>query len=139
MAYRTSLPPDSPTLELCKYAIISDWRVARMIDLISISPPPPHTFKELGEEFGLSPAHLGRLFKAQTGYCFNFYVRSLKMSRAAIALLDPATEIKQVSAAAGYRDPANFTHDFKRYFGLTPRQFRMHFPPPDIKFTPKNG
>lgn len=37
---------------------------------------------------------------------------------------NPNTNIKQVSYAVGYRNVANFDHDFRRLVGLSPGEYR---------------
>jgi AraC-like DNA-binding protein len=51
------------------------------------------------------------------------------MRRAAKALRDPTVLVKQAAAASGYADLVCFCHYFKRYFGVTPRQFRLQTAP----------
>ena len=47
-----------------------------------------------------------------------------RRERAAALLLDPRLKLGDVALALGYRDPANFSRAWKRWYGTTPREAR---------------
>jgi AraC-like DNA-binding protein len=50
--------------------------------------------------------------------------RAVLMRRAAIELIDINQHVRQIAFRLGYSDAANFDHEFRRFFGLTPTAFR---------------
>ncbi len=48
----------------------------------------------------------------------------VRAARAKRALLDPGYSVAQVGAIVGYPDPSVFTRVFRRWTGMTPRQYR---------------
>jgi two-component system response regulator YesN len=72
----------------------------------------------------ISPNYLRSLFKQQVGESFVEYVTRMRMERAR-ALLDDATlKIYDIAALVGYVDQHYFSICFKKYFGLTPTDYR---------------
>jgi AraC-like DNA-binding protein len=50
--------------------------------------------------------------------------RAIVMRRAVQGLLATTTHVRQIAFSIGYTDAGNFSHDFRRFFGLTPSRFR---------------
>lgn len=50
--------------------------------------------------------------------------RLVMMRHAVSQLLNLQEQVRQIAYALGYTDAANFDHDFRRFFGMTPTQFR---------------
>ncbi len=73
---------------------------------------------------GPTPSELCAAFKAQTGMMFVEYVREVRLDRAAATLVQTTRSVKEVWAGVGYNDAANFDHDFKQRFSMTPTQYR---------------
>ncbi len=78
---------------------------------------------EFAEMLHIHPVHLSNTIKEVTGQssCSLFEERLVQASKD--LLLQPHLSIKEVAAQLTY-DPSNFTKFFKRFTGLTPKQFR---------------
>jgi AraC family transcriptional regulator len=74
---------------------------------------------------GFSVPHFHRVFTAHVGENIASYVRRARMLRAGQKLRMGAVDITQVALAAGYDTHAAFSKAFKRYFGLSPSEFRQ--------------
>jgi AraC-like DNA-binding protein len=46
------------------------------------------------------------------------------MRRAVLELVTTHEYVSQIAYAVGYSDHGNFDHDFKAFFGISPRAFR---------------
>lgn len=80
----------------------------------------------LAEVVHLSPFHLARLFKQETGVSPHQYLIQLRVN-AARALLDAGSgqrSLAQVASAVGFADQSHLTRHFKRRFGVSPRHVR---------------
>lgn len=73
---------------------------------------------------GLEPSAFSAKFSAETGLTFSAYLRNLRLDRAAALLATTDKSVKEVWAEVGYNHPSNFDHDFKRRFGVAPREYR---------------
>lgn len=79
---------------------------------------------ELAGVANLSPSHLCRLFKTQTGISPGEYLRRLRMEKARHLLSTSVLSVKQIMAVAGYNSKSHFVCHFRRSFGLTPSEYR---------------
>lgn len=81
----------------------------------------------LSERFYLSPSHISRTFKQQFGANLSDYVSRLRIEKAKVLLADPAIKISSIASSIGYQDEKYFSKAFKRFVGMSPKQFRnMH-------------
>jgi AraC-like DNA-binding protein len=78
---------------------------------------------ELAAEAGLSPYHLLRVFKLQTGLPPHQYHLNLRLERGR-QLLREGCGIAEAAARTGFADQSHFTRGFRRVFGVTPGHYR---------------
>ena len=71
----------------------------------------------------LSPFYFARIFEKGTGLPPHRYLESIRIRRAC-ALLERGEAIAAEATSVGYADQSHLTKRFKRYLGITPRQFR---------------
>lgn len=81
---------------------------------------------EIAVEAGVHPAHLTRVFKAQTGVSLGRYIRALRLEWAAGQLGESDDPIGRIALQAGFSDQSHFSRVFKKYMGATPREYRRH-------------
>ncbi len=81
--------------------------------------------RALAEKAGFSLPHFQRLFRMQTGEGVAAHIYRLRMERAGRKLRMGAVDITEVALAAGYDSHAAFSKAFKRYFKISPSQFRQ--------------
>lgn len=82
------------------------------------------SLQTLSQHVGLSPVYMSRLFKEKTGVNFVDYLIEAKMRRAAELLLHTAHALTQISEETGYSNEQNFSRAFKKYFGVSPNEYR---------------
>jgi AraC-like DNA-binding protein len=73
----------------------------------------------------LCPKQLTRLFQQQTGFTPLQYLKRLRLEEAKDLLADFTLSIQEVLHQVGYENASQFSADFKRVFGCTPRQYRQ--------------
>lgn len=103
---------------------IRNPRVQLVIDFMSANLQQKISLTESTEVANLSPSHLTRLFKTQTGLTPGEYLRRLRMERARHLLATSVLSIKQIMALAGYNNKTHFARHFRRSFDLSPSQYR---------------
>jgi transcriptional regulator GlxA family with amidase domain len=79
---------------------------------------------EMARAISLSPEHLCRVFRAETGVSPVQYLKSLRMERARSLLETTFLSVKEVMARVGVGDVSHFARDFRRAFGCSPAQYR---------------
>ena len=55
---------------------------------------------------------------------FSDYVTQIRMVKAAQLLDDVRYKTYEISEIVGYSNAFNFTHAFKNYFGISPREYK---------------
>jgi AraC-like DNA-binding protein len=75
----------------------------------------------LARDLSVSPFHLSRTFRAQTGYTLTAYAHELRL-RAALERLDE--DLTRLALDLGYSSLAHFSGRFRRAFGAPPSQVR---------------
>lgn len=79
---------------------------------------------DAAERLFISTNYLRQLFKKQTGETFLKYMTGMRMERAKALLEDKSLTISEVSADTGYPDQRYFSKCFKKYFDMTPTEYR---------------
>jgi AraC-like DNA-binding protein len=79
---------------------------------------------ELTIRSGVSSTHLAQRFKELVGITPKRLARIYRFA-ATVPAIDPAGPVEwvDIAARAGYYDQAHFTHDFRRFTGLTPTRY----------------
>ena len=79
---------------------------------------------ELAAYVYLSPEHLTRLLKKETGYSLKEYLIRMRLDTAKMLLENTNLTVTQVASHVGYSNYNNFIKIFKKYEGYTPSEYR---------------
>lgn len=71
-----------------------------------------------------NPQYLSKLFKEVEGVNLIDYIAGVRIERAKQMLADPACKVREVAAAVGYSNTANFCRFFRKNTGLAPNEYR---------------
>ena len=82
------------------------------------------TLESVSREVFLSPFYVSKLFKQRTGKNFADYVTECRMKKAAELLCGHSCHTYEISMMVGYSNPNNFTRAFKKFYGVTPSEFK---------------
>lgn len=109
--------------------------VERMQSYINDNINKPITLYDLSRVAGYSPWHSARIFKQFTGKTAFEYIRSLRLSKAAIKLRDENIKVIDVAFDFVFHSHEGFTRAFSKEFGITPKRYTKN-PPPIKLFIP---
>ncbi|QPC84311.1 AraC family transcriptional regulator [Phototrophicus methaneseepsis] len=82
------------------------------------------TLEDLSSQAGLSPYHLARVFRAETGMAPHQYLINLRVNRARV-LLESGLPIVDAATMTGFTDQSHLSRYFKRILGITPGQYSL--------------
>ncbi|MBB3125401.1 two-component system response regulator YesN [Paenibacillus rhizosphaerae] len=82
------------------------------------------TLQAIGDHVHMHPVYLSKIFKSRTGENLSEYIIRLKMEKAAFLLKQTDDRVYQICTKIGYQNPPYFTKLFKKYYGITPQEFR---------------
>ena len=82
------------------------------------------SLKEAADLVGMSPTAFCNAFKATTTTTFNNYLLSYRMHKAAALLSSTLLNVSEIAFKVGYMDVPHFNRHFKRFFQLSPTDYR---------------
>ena len=109
-----SVPEDSVSI-IPALKIATEW--------IALHFSEPLTMDQLAKKAGISVASLTRLFRRYLKTTPYRYLISYRMRYAEYLLKKQTFSIKEVADKAGYRNPLNFSTEFRKYYFCSPREF----------------
>lgn len=96
------------------------------IEWISMHYMDSITVPELAQQCHISPTHLRRLFQTIMNCSPLEYLQNIRLEAACGMLLYTNQSVLEVGSQTGFATPTSFTRQFKKQFGTTPGQWRMH-------------
>jgi AraC-like DNA-binding protein/predicted enzyme related to lactoylglutathione lyase len=98
--------------------------VGNVLRQIRDIPHADTSLRALSDVAGLSPFHLDRVFRYQTGRTPREHARKTQLVRAAIALRTSPRRIVDIALECGYANHESFSRAFRREFHLAPKEYR---------------
>lgn len=103
---------------------VMDSRVLAAIDILASPDTRQMSMDQLAEQLQISASHLAHLFTQQTGQSVMQFYEQQKHRRAAELLLSTNHSIANVARTVGYENAFHFSTRFRKWAGVSPRQFR---------------
>ena len=82
------------------------------------------TLDYVANEVHLNPAYFSTLFKKEVGYSFKEYLNMIRIEESKRLLTNSSYSIVDIAIAVGFEDQSYFSKVFKKYTGITPKQYR---------------
>lgn len=101
-----------------------DRRVQIVADYVVLHPKEKYTPEIMANMAELSKQRFSSLFKANMGKTPMQYVKEIRLTTAARALLVSNDNINDIAYEVGYGDTNYFIREFKTAFGFTPNKYR---------------
>ena len=101
--------------------------VTTLINYVKHHYRSPLSMAVLTNISGMSESHVLRVFKQYLGYSPFQYINRLRLSTAADTLIQTDKSITEVALDLGFNDSNYFTRLFRKYQGLSPREYRKKY------------
>lgn len=82
------------------------------------------TLVDMAEALHANPSYLSRLYKMKKGENLFDNINRRRLEKAKEYMVDTDMKVYQISDAVGFEDTGYFSRAFKKYTGLTPKEFR---------------
>lgn len=100
------------------------YMIQQVQDIVMKDYGQSTSVKTLAERVFLHPVYLSKIYKAETGESLGDYIIRIRMERAHYLLKHSNKKIYEITSELGYQNPQYFSKMFKKYYGLTPLEFR---------------
>lgn len=97
--------------------------VRQMMELIERELGRSLTLQEVADRLHVTPSHLSRLFKKETGKTFSDFVTARKMECARQMLLN-GCKVSTVAKSLGFEDPSYLSRVFRKFWGVAPNTYK---------------
>ena len=86
------------------------------------------SLSEVADLMDVNPTYLSSIFESEQGESYSKYVLRLRIERAALLLrTHPVGNISDIATDVGYLSAKHFISVYKKYYGMTPSEFRSRF------------
>jgi AraC-like DNA-binding protein len=100
-------------------------RLRQICERLIAQPASNDTLDDWADEVGASARTVARLFRQETGMTFGQWREQLRLAEA-MSKLAVGHPLAGIAQDLGYADVRTFSAMFRRAFGSTPQQFRLH-------------
>jgi transcriptional regulator GlxA family with amidase domain len=101
---------------------IPEARIGKILQMVESGKT--FTIRDLAIELRVSPSHLQRLFKHETGIRMGEWLSEQRLERAAHLLASTYLSVKEIAHEVGYQHVSSFIRAFERRFGPAPARYR---------------
>ena len=84
----------------------------------------PLTLEILSEEFHFHPTYINKLLTKQYGTSFKQLLIRARLKQSVYLLDDPSLSVSEIAERLGFFDYKHFQQSFKKYYGITPAEYR---------------
>ena len=97
---------------------------AAMAEYLNKHYAEPLSLDGLSERLGYTPQYLSALFHRETGMSLSAYLQKIRVEKSCSLLAETRLPVSGVAQEVGYCDLKHFNSVFRRYAGLSPREYR---------------
>ena len=103
-------------------------KIEKALKLIHASYNSAMNVDSLATLVNMSPSAFHRAFNDVTASSPIQYIKKIRLSKARDLLLEQQVRVSEAAIHVGYESPAQFSREFKRYFGNSPSEYRNSVP-----------
>lgn len=101
------------------------YKLKQALEYMNVHLSENLSLATLADELQISQYHFCRLFKQSTGTTPHAYLIQQRVERSKQLLKQKEGTVNDIAIACGFANPSHFAKHFRRYTGISPKQFRM--------------
>lgn len=101
--------------------------IDKAIGFIQENPQDNLSLQSIADNAGFSLTYFDAIFRQHTGYSPVEYSRIYKLTRSALELRRTTKTVLDVALDFGYASPESFTRAFKKFYSITPSEYREKY------------
>ena len=87
------------------------------------------SLSDMAKIYSVSPEHMSRTFKKETGFGFSEYLTLVRLQKAEYMLKnEPGMSVSEIAYACGFNDSNYFSDKFKKSYGVAPSKIKRKIP-----------
>lgn len=98
--------------------------VRKAIQYLEAHYREPLSMPQIAAHVGVSSVYLNKVFKMATEKTLSEYLNFYRISCSLTLLTESAETVSQISEAIGYNDVRSYIRFFKKFYGMTPNEYR---------------
>lgn len=98
--------------------------VGRVQELVMNDIGQETSVKTIADKVFLHPVYLSKIYKMETGESLGDYIIRIRMEKAQYLLRSTNKKIYEITTELGYQNPQYFSKMFRKYYGMTPNEYR---------------
>ena len=83
------------------------------------------SLQSIADHFHMHPSYISKIFKLETNENLSSYMMRCKMEESLRLLRETPLKIYEIAGELGYQEPHSFIYAFKKYFKMTPMEYRQ--------------
>ena len=104
--------------------VVSESYSKQILDYLNQHYKEDVLYEDVAKEMGISYSYLRKIVKEATGKSVKDYVNKLRIDRVKTLLTTTDMTINQISEEVGYHNIQSITRYFKKFEGITPKEFK---------------
>ncbi len=103
-------------------------RINKVFDFIDQNLDSKLTLEKISEVAYFSPYHFHRVFREISGETLNEYITRRRIEKSALDLIHKNDSHTEIFIRYGFNDSSSFSRTFKKFYGVSPSEFRKQNP-----------
>lgn len=105
----------------------NEYLIRKITEYLNHNYTKQLTLKKISQEMHISETYLSHLYKRETGLSPIQYVIHCRIGEAQSLLMETQLPIYEIEERLGFGSSCHLTTMFKKYVGISPREYRKHF------------